>query len=95
MINDVDPIRNNVARMRHPLPANHELILGIVAKRIRHAAVPPSNSYAASYCIQQSFLLFIGDRAHRPHGNDKVKASQSLGITIDLKGIDNFRAITF
>ena len=48
MINDVDAIANNVARVRHPLATYHELIFGIVAERVGHAAVPPRDSYAAS-----------------------------------------------
>jgi hypothetical protein len=37
---DIHRVLDDVARMRHPLPARHELIFGVVAERIAHAAVP-------------------------------------------------------
>ena len=43
---DIHCVINDVAGVRHPLTAHHELIVHIVAERVAHRAVPAAHAHA-------------------------------------------------
>ena len=47
VVDDLDGVVDDVAGVRHPLPADHELVLGVVAEAVGHAAVPAGDADAA------------------------------------------------
>ena len=90
---DVDGVGNDAARMGYPLPADHELILGIVAEGIAHAAVPPGNAHTAAHRVQQSLFLLAGDLAHGPHRHNEAQRLHILFFEVDIQRIGDTHLI--
>ena len=64
MVRNLNHVVNDVARMGHPLPANHELVLNSIAKCVGRTPMPASEAGSAVDRVQQAAELFVADRAH-------------------------------
>ena len=58
--------------MGDKLAADHELVGGIVAERIGHAAVPTRHAGPALNGRQQPLFLLAFDLAHRPRRHHEI-----------------------
>src|SRR5262245_48583332 len=81
--------------MRHPLPAGHELILRLIAKRIAHPAMATADTDAAAHCLAQWAELFAFDRSHRPDRHDEVEALEFLDVEERIKCIRHLHLESF
>src|SRR5579859_6563028 len=79
MVDNMDVVIDASAGMGNPLPTYHELILGIVAKRVSHTPMPTSNSNTTLDSFEQSFFLLFRNCSHCPDGHNQVKRVH-LGI---------------
>jgi hypothetical protein len=94
-VRDVDRVIDDVARMRDPLPTDHELILGVVAKSVRHAARPACITCASFDRLEQPFFLFRGDGAHGVDLHDQILCSHKVMIEVRLERVGNCDLIPF
>ena len=80
-VGDVDAVIDDVAGMRHPLPADHKLIFGVIAKGIGHAAVPAADVYPTfADGIQQGRFLLAADAAHRVDRDHQIDRVHQIGV---------------
>ena len=79
---DLHRVRHPVAtRMRHPLPPDHELILGRGAEGIAHPAMHPADpNTLLPHGLQQRLELVLLDSTHRPDGDNQVQARKALPL---------------
>lgn len=75
-----------VAWMRDPLPAGHELPVGVATEGVAHSAVASCYSDAADHCRADRFALFGRDLAHRPNRHDQAEVAQ-LVFDESIKGV--------
>jgi hypothetical protein len=77
----------------HPLAAGHELVGGIIAEGVAHAAVPPAEAHTGRDGVEQATLLLGRDRAHRPHLRDQVESAQALGIQVGVERVADLHPV--
>ena len=81
LVVDVDAIIDDIAGMRHPLAANHELVFRILTEGIGHAAMPAADIHAAlADGVQQAGFLFARDAAHGVDGHHHIDRAHEFGI---------------
>src|SRR5215475_3022391 len=80
-VDNMDIIIDGPARMCNPLPAYHELIVSVVAKRVCHASMPTSYAHTALDGIEQSLFLLLRNCSHCPDGHNQVECLH-LGIIL-------------
>ena len=88
----VDAIIDDVAGMRDPLAAHHELIFGGVAKRVAHAAVIAGKANAAAHRLLKIGQLAVFNLRHRVDRHDQteftklwVREGRRRGLGPDVK----------
>ena len=77
---DVDLVVYDAAGVADELPANHELVLDVVAERVAHTAVPAGTAGAGADGPKQARLLIPFDPGHRPDRHDQVDLRHQLFI---------------
>ena len=95
VVDDVHPVVDDVAGVRHPLPADHELVVGVVAERVGHAAVPAGKTGAVLDCGEQTLLLLGADRAHGPDLDDEVERAHQRGVAVDVERVGDAHVVAF
>ena len=76
---DVDPIVDDVAGMRHPLAADHELVFGLVAERVGDAAVIAAEADAALDRGGEVRQLLLVDLRHGQDRHDQAEVAGAPG----------------
>ena len=95
MADNIHAVVDDIAGMRHPLPADHELVFGIVAEGIGHATVPTAQPDPALDRIQQPFFLIIRNRPHCPDRHNQVKFAKFLRVQKNIQSICQLCAVPF
>ena len=72
----VDMVVDDVPRMRHPLAADHELVLRLVAEGVGHAAVIAAEPDPALHRREQVRQLLLADRRHGQDRHDQAEAAE-------------------
>ena len=49
VVGDLNGVVDDAAGVGHPLPADHELVVGALAEGVAHAAVPAGKAHAGSH----------------------------------------------
>jgi len=92
-LDDLHIVIDDPARVGHPLAAYHELVLGVVAEGIAHAAVPAGDPDASLDGIEEPLLLLAGDGAHGPRRDHQVQGGHLVRIQIRIQGVGDLHSI--
>lgn len=87
---DLYGVVNEIARMGHPLPADHKLIFGVIAKRVSHAPMPSGEPHPRANRVEQAFFLLRRDGAHGPDLGDEGIRLHFFGVEVSVEGVGDF-----
>ena len=92
---NMDGVVDNIIGMCHPLAANHELVVNIVAEGITHATVPTSDTDTRGNRVEQTLFLVALNSAIRPRRHDQILRQHQILILVSIEIFGDRHLVAF